>query len=541
MDGIAIAAAISEVRPTVINGLIKQVAQTDAGGFVLYIYAGTEQRLLLIPRQARIHLTRHSLPHPTAPSPFCMVLRKYLRHGRIIAVIHEGYERVVSLVITRKVGSDIFTYQLVSELLGNSGNLILLRDGKIIDALYHRRAGKRLIVPGKCYLPLPAQVKIEPHSLTSQEMEKIVGSVDPVRRLAARAAGINQRTARHIITAGNGEGESTFAIFQQILSHVDSPAPFYYLTDTHASFFPLIEKEEGEATATFAAALDREYAAQRKTEQEEDHNARLTSLFTTEIERYHRAAERVEQWVAEAMQADLLRRKADVIMANLHRLERGSARTIIVDPYSGEEREIEIDPMMRPVDYAQRLYLRARKLQRGMVTARRRLDGLKQKIVLLESGLATLRAGGWPSDEAVSLAEERRQTPRRKGNREERETAPRMYNIAGFIVRAGKNAVQNDRLIRQAAPDDLWFHARGLPGSHVIISRGGKRDVPEAVIKAAAQLAARHSQAQQTGKVEVSYTKVKYLRKPKGAPPGLVILSQEDTLVVKLSDPARTR
>ena len=540
MDGIAIAAAIREMRPTVINGLIKQIAQTDADGFVLYIYAGIEQRLLLIPRQARIHLTRHSLPHPTAPSPFCMLLRKYLRHGRIIDMMHEGYERVVRFVITRKIGSDIFTYQLVGELLGNNGNLILLRDGEIIDALYHRLAGKRPIAPGKCYLPLPAQVKIEPNRLTSKEIEKIIDSGDPTRTLAARVAGIDKRTAHYIITAGNGEGESTFAIFQRILSQVDSPAPFYYPTDTRASFFPLIKKEEGEKTVTFAAALDREYAAQEKTAQEEDHNAKLTSLFTAELKRYRRATEKVERWVAEAMQADLLRRRADVIMANLHQLKRGSTHAIIVDPYSGKEREIKLDPKVQPVDYAQRLYLRARKLQRGITTARRRLDDLKQKIVLLEAGLARLRAGDWPSDEAVSLAEERRQRPRRGHNRERRETAPRVYNIAGFIVRVGKSAVQNDRLIRQAAPDDLWFHARGLPGSHVIISRGDKRDIPDAVIEAAARLAARHSQAQQTGKVEVSYTKVKYLRKPKGAPPGLVILSQEDTLIVELSNPACT-
>ncbi|MCI2424911.1 NFACT family protein [Candidatus Acetothermia bacterium] len=543
MDGIAIAAAIREIRSAVIGGLIEQIAQTDADGFVLYIYAGSKQRLLLIPSRARIHLTQLSLPHPTAPSSFCMLLRKYVRYGRIIDVVQEGYERVVRLVITRKVEADIFTYQLVIELLGNSGNLILLRDGKIINALHDRLTSKRPIVPGKEYLPPPAQEKIEPHWLTGKEIEKILNSSDPVQRLAACVAGVDKRTAHYIITAGKGEGEATFAIFQRVLSHIDAPVPVYYPADRHASFFPLSEHEEnkrGEEKVTFAAALDREYLAEVKRALEEDYNDKLASRFIAEINRYRRATERVEERVAEAKQADQLRRQADVIMANLHRLKRGSARAIIVDPYSGEAREIEIDPMIQPVDYAQRLYLRARKLQRGMVTAYARLDDLQQKIALLEGGLTTLRNGGWPSDEAVSLVEERRQRPQRKESRKEKETASREYNIDGFIVRIGKNAVQNDRLIRQAAPDDLWFHARGVPGSHVIINRGGKREVPDRVIEIAAQLAARHSQAQQRGKVEVSYTKVKYLRKPKGAPPGLVILTQEDTLIVELSDPART-
>jgi len=541
MDGIAIAASISEMRPLLIGGLIQQIAQTGEDGFVLYIYASTEQRVLLIPHRARIHLTSHSLPHPTSPSPFCMLLRKYLRYGRIIDITQERYERVIRFVITRKVGSNILTYQLVGELLGNSGNLILLHDEEIIDALYRRPTGSRPIAPSKRYLPLPAQLKIEPHLLTSQETEMIISSGDPIQRLSARVAGINKQTARHIIIAGNQPGASVFTSFQRVMAQIDSPLPFYYPADSRASFFPLIENGEGEETSTFAAALDREHAAQEQGAREEDHNASLISLFTAEIERYQRAIEKVEQWVAEAMQADFLRRRADVIMANLHRLKKGSATTIIVDPYSGEEREIEIDPSIKPVEYAQRLYRRAGKLQRGMRMAQARLDDLKQKITLLKSGLSTLHSDGWPSDEAVLLAEERRQRPQRKRNREERETAPRMYNIAGFIVRIGKNAIQNDRLVRQASPDDLWFHARGHPGSHVIISRGNKRDVPNAVIEAAAKLAARHSQAEQTGKVEVSYTKVKYLRKPKGAPPGVVILSQEDTLVVRLDDRRRDR
>ncbi len=96
----------------------------------------------------------------------------------------------------------------------------------------------------------------------------------------------------------------------------------------------------------------------------------------------------------------------------------------------------------------------------------------------------------------------------------------------------GKSALQNDSLLKRARPDDLWFHVKGLPGAHVIVHRRGKEEIPQGVIEAAARLAAGFSKGKDESKVEVSYTQAKYVRKPKGAPPGLVVLTREETVTV---------
>ena len=155
---------------------------------------------------------------------------------------------------------------------------------------------------------------------------------------------------------------------------------------------------------------------------------------------------------------------------------------------------------------------------------------LQGEVFLLQEGLGKVENGEGMSDRAAALLPTLRS--RRKAPAP---TASGVHSIAGYTVQVGKNARQNDALLRTARPDDLWLHARGVAGSHVVIRRRGSDDVPHAVIVAAARLAARHSKASGEPRVEVSITEVKHVRKPKGAPPGLVILAQEDTLTVDAS------
>ncbi|HUT87149.1 MAG TPA: NFACT family protein, partial [Candidatus Heimdallarchaeota archaeon] len=134
MDGLAIAASLTELRPAVTDGLIRQIYEPRRGTFVFHLFAGRDVRLLLSPREAAIHLTQLDFPYPKTPSPFVMLLRKHLRGGKIVGVRQPGWERVVSLEVERRAAEGAEQFSVVVELLGVRGNLILLKDDEVVAA-----------------------------------------------------------------------------------------------------------------------------------------------------------------------------------------------------------------------------------------------------------------------------------------------------------------------------------------------------------------------------------------------------------------------
>ncbi|MCK5247851.1 DUF814 domain-containing protein, partial [Candidatus Bipolaricaulota bacterium] len=183
---------------------------------------------------------------------------------------------------------------------------------------------------------------------------------------------------------------------------------------------------------------------------------------------------------------------------------------------------------------AQSLYKRAKRIRRGHPHVHTRLKRLRAELLLLRKALEAHQ-----HDEAVE-SETLELLPRRK-----KQTPPpkkaipfRQYEVAGFHIWMGKSARQNDALLRAASPNDLWMHAKDYAGSHVIIRARGQERIPEAVIQAAARLAALHSKAKSERRVEITMTQVKRVRKPKGAPAGLVTVRDTDTLTVDLEEGA---
>jgi predicted ribosome quality control (RQC) complex YloA/Tae2 family protein len=209
-------------------------------------------------------------------------------------------------------------------------------------------------------------------------------------------------------------------------------------------------------------------------------------------------------------------------------LSRGMAEAALTDPESGEPVKISLNPQLTPVENAQSLYKRAKRLRRGRPIVERRLARLERERACLKAGRDALEEGRAPSEEALALIP----LPVSLGAPAP-PTAPRVFQIHGYTVEVGKDAAQNDALLRKARPDDLWLHAKGVPGSHVIVHRGGRAEIPRAVIEEAARLAAQFSKAKGEKRVQVSTALAKHVRKPKGSPPGLVILTQEDTLTVE--------
>lgn len=530
MDGLAIAASLTEIEKTVVGGVIRTIYQPEQETFVLHLFAGRVIRLLVSPREAAFHLTQLELPYPVIPSPFVMLLRKHVRGGKIVSIEQSGWDRVVTLKVERRRAEEEETFLLVVELLGMRGNLLLLRGDRVLAAL---RTGPR-VAPGEIYQPLPPQDKIDPSKMNCALLEEAFDQEEPVRALVHRIDGIGRRTAEAIVARAQArsDGSLTEGILESLsflLRRVEDPQAEVDRVSNRAAFFPLIPP--GEQYPSFSDALDTEWGEKREATQSDGAQKPFREGLLRAIAKRKRTVKKLKEWLADAESEERLRYHADLIMIHQSSLTRRMREAALLDPVSEEKIVVQLNPRLNPIENAQALYERAKRLRRGHPIVTRRLHRLERELARLREGVKALDNGEGLSDNLLSLV-----STQRTRKKTSPPTAPRIFSILGYTVEVGKNALQNESLLRKAHPEDLWLHVKGVPGSHVIIRHREKQQIPQAVIKEAALLAARFSKMKGETRVEVSHTPVKYVRKPRGAPLGLVILTQEDTLTVNPSE-----
>jgi len=521
MDGLAIAASLCEIRGAVEGGIVRTVYRPTQGTFVFHIYAGRARRVLISPVDASVHLTELDFDNPPSPSPFVMLLRKHLSGGRIRAVRQLGWDRIVVFEIERRSRGGVTSYELIGELTGLRGNLILAREQEVIGV--SRRDQRN--APGDPYRPLPPQAKLDPRSVTADSFSGIREEEDRARFLVRRIDGLGRQTAEDILAFADriGEGELEDRIdsaLRMVVSHLADPDPHVDPVRRRAAFYPLPPPAEREEA--YGRALDRIRTGERPKGWEKSIRAHLMR----ELGRRERTAKRLREWLADSGEADRLRHSADLLMLSHSEIPRGEDSVELTDPISGETVRIRLDPSLGAIENAQRLYTRAKRLKRGRPRVTERLSRIEEEIATIKDALSRVEKG---EEVEAGLPFER------DGARPEERQGPfRSTVIGGYTVLIGRNAAENDRILREASPDDVWLHARGHPGSHVIVRRGGRGEIPLDVLREAAKLAARRSKGRGERRLEVSMAAVKHVRKPKGAPPGLVIVENEDTLIVEL-------
>ncbi len=525
MDGLGIAAVIGEMRDVVQGSVVRSIYQPSPARFVWQLFSRGTLRLFIAPAEATIHMTEHEFAYPKQPSPFTMLLRKHLRGGRIVEISQEGWERVVRIAVEKRSLEGLQRVQVIVELVGVRGNLILVRDDLVIASL---RANPRAI-PGKEYLPLPRQEKIDPSEVTEELIKQMLDEDDSPRALMRSIDGMGKETARIIYERAERDESLSLAAgvkreLEMVLDHVTHPIGAYDKGTRVATFFPI---DDGQVYPSYAEALDRSLEEREETGEVDDGTRDIRAAVGRGIAKREKTIARLQEWLEKAKTAELLQHRADLLMIYQRQLPKKLHEVTLKDPSTDEDVIIPLDPRKSGLENAQSLYERAKKLRRGRPLVERKLQRLQREVKTLQEGLTQVENGEGMSDSAATLL-----PPLPVRRHATAATSPRVHSIAGYTIQVGKNARQNDAILRAARPEDIWLHARGVPGSHVVIRRHGSADVPRDVIVAAAQLAARHSKARRETRVAVSITEVRYVHKPKGAPPGLVILAQEDTLVV---------
>lgn len=526
MDGLSIAASLVEITPRVIDGTIRMIYQPGKAQFILRIFAGKDVRLIIDFSEASIRTTTRDIENPAKPSTFVMLLRKHLRGSHIIALSQAGWDRVITLDILRRDGPDRFSYQLIAELIGTRGNLHLFKDGLLVQSL---RPDRRNSV-GKPYVGLPSQGKCDPGSVLPEQLEDWLSQTTTSDVLVQRIDGVGRQTAADVMAeAADDDRALDLSIrLKALLATIHCPQACVTEDASRATFYPL--PPPAIRAKDYQDALDRIKMDVR--EEDMPPQDMLLRDLKRAVRTREKTIDKLLDWLENSSQADAWQSQADLLMIYQSDIPRGKASVVLANPADGIEVTLALDPSLSALDNAQSLYKRAKRIRRGHPHVHTRLKRLRAELILLKKALEAHQRDEAVESEALELLPKRdKQAPPPK------KAIPfRLFEVGGFQIWMGKSARQNDALLRAASPNDLWMHAKDYAGSHVVVRARGQESIPEAVIRAAARLAALHSKAKSERRVEVTMTKVKRVRKPKGAPAGLVSVRDTDTLTVDLQE-----
>ncbi len=531
MDGLSIAASLVEVRRVAEGAVVRTIHEPQPGVFLLGVFGAGQHTILLSPRNADVHCTTLSFRNPERPSSFVMQLRKHLRGARIRSIRQTGWERTLFLEAIRDDAGTRHEGRLVAELTGLRGNLLLLdAEGVILGSF---RSDPRNPV-GRPYVPLPPQEKRDPRAVTIDVLAGLLALDTSARALARGLDGVGRRTAEDLVLLAAALPSDLSEAFRvrdaldAVLSCIDQPRPHFDPSTGTATFYP--PPARAEVAASFGDALDRALRdGAAETASDEDRSTRDRILRA--MARDTRIARALRQWLDAAETAGELRRRADFLMLHAPDLGRGTTAVSGEDPAGGERLSFALAPRMNGMENARSLYKKARKLDRGRPTVAARLAHVEANLTRWQEALAAVDAGRDIDPDLDDVL-----APRSSKKQAAPASSPRQFDVDGFMILVGRSARQNDELMRRARPDDLWLHARDVAGSHVVVCRNRRAEIPPHVIEAAARLAARYSKADRRGKVAVVCAEARHVRKPRGGAPGLAIVTGESTLTVDLQE-----
>jgi predicted ribosome quality control (RQC) complex YloA/Tae2 family protein len=559
VDAVTTAAVADGMDRRIVGGRVQAVIQTGRDSMGFEIYAHQERHYLLMtidPDSARCHLVPDRLRRGVEqPSPLGLLLRKYLDGARLMAATQPPWERILWLDFSGHEGE----CRLIVETMDRRSNIILAVEGEILDCL--RRVGPsqnryRVLLPGKPYVPPPPQRKTPPEQITPSLIDGFLGQSPDIpawRALVNNIAGVSPLFAREVIHRACDEaeapafdvaGEIVYSAFATLIAAVQDKAwsPCVVPAESGEGYRAFAAYEitclEGcQPVESISAAMAAYFGAPVGIEAYDAGKSNVKAQLDDALERMGRKLAALERQSSGEEELETLRKQAELLLAYAPTLEPGQAVFRAQYDPEGPTLTIELDPTLSPLENAQRYFDRYEKAKRAAKdvprlqrAARRELAYLKQ----LSTDLAL--AENWPEIDMVREALQEAgfwQGPRTRGPRGGKPGIRRFTTGDGFVILVGRNAAQNHALITERSKgDDLWLHARGIPGSHVIVKNDG-RPIPDEVIRRAAELAAYYSAGRDDTSVEVDVTQRRYVRTIRGGKPGMVIYRNEQTLTVQ--------
>ncbi len=576
LDALCLSGLVSELKAAIVGGKIDKIHQPGRDEVIFALRAPVGNVKLLLsanPSHPRAQLTQISRENPDVPPMFCMLLRKHLTGARILDVTQPPLERAVDIRLeTLDELGDRTQRRLVLECMGRHSNLILLdAEGRITDCLRRVDAdmsARRQVLPGMFYRLPPTQNKQDPTALDRAGLEALLhsapkeaqtdkwlldtfGGLSPLvcRELAHRAGGATD--VRLNVLGGSGQKllldglenllldvrENRFT--PTLLSKEDKPSDF--------TFFPV--EQYGSLVActpfpSFSQMLDRFYEQRENLERVKQKGQDLIRSVTNARDRTAKKIALQEQELLATLDRDRMRELGDIITSNFYAMEKGMSVLRTVDFYDpeGKEVDIKLDPLLTPQQNAAKYYKEYNKAKTAEEMLTVQLEKGRKELDYLNSVLENITLAEGERD-LQEIRQELTDTgylrrPSKVKGREKRISSKPMefLSTSGLRISVGKNNTQNDLLTcKQAFKSDIWFHTQKIHGSHVILWTEGQQPDLQSLNEAAC-LAAWFSQGREGGKVPVDYTPVKFVKKPAGARPGMVVYTTYETAWVTPSE-----
>ena len=568
LDAICLQAIMEELRPQLLGLRIDKVQQ-PARDQVILLLRGNRRLLFHVGANApRIQLTELTRDNPAEPPMFCMLLRKHLVGARVADIVQPHLERLVRLEldITDDFGQP-GKRTLILEAMGRRSNLILMDgEGRIIDCL--RRVDtdmsmQRQVLPGLFYEPPAATDRLPVTEETEEGFREKLSAGSLERKIDAflldEYFGVSPLMARELVYRATGEVDSRiFEADERVFGRLwDEISEFTKCVEENR-FTPVCLRQDGkffdyfcfpirqygngaeeERFESFSALLDAFYEAREQQERVRQRGADLIRTATTARDRLRRKLAMQEKDYAATQDRDRLRVCGDLITSNLYRMERGQNKLVCENYYeeSCPEVTVQLDPLLTPQQNAAKYYKRYTKAKTAEKYLREQMEIARRDLEYLESVLEEIRQAETEQD-FIDIRNELKDAgflrKQGKGEKElKRSSKPREFRTSdGLRVLVGRNNRQNDQLtLKDADHRDLWFHTQKIHGSHVILCTGGQTVSDDTIVEAA-KIAAYYSQARESGNVPVDYTPVKFVKKPSGGRPGMVIYNTYQTVNV---------
>ncbi|MBQ4260065.1 MAG: NFACT family protein [Lachnospiraceae bacterium] len=555
-DGIAIAGIVHELKNEILGGRLYKIAQPEADELLLTIKHTTGQKRLLLSVEASlplIYLTEQNKPSPMTAPNFCMLLRKHLQNGRIIDITQPGLERIVHIWIEHldEMG-DLCKKDLIIEIMGKHSNIIFCQeDGTIIDSIKRVSAAVssvREVLPGKPYFVPMVQEKQDPFVVDFSTLQALLAGKpqSTYKALYGSLTGISPVMAQELCYRAEIDGElptaalqendyrrlyhSFVEILQSIRDGEFSPNIAYANgSPVEFSALPLSIYEGNTVEYPSISQLVEHYYKEKNTlTRIRQKSADLRRIVQNALERNVKKYDLQIKQMQDTEKRETYRIYGELLTAYGYGAQAGAKYLETENYYTGETVKIPLDSTLSAIENAKKYYDKYNKMKRTYEALSELTLQVKSEIEHLES-ISNALDIALHEEDLAEIKEELTESGyiKRKGHgKKEKITSKPFHYISsdGFHMYVGKNNYQNDALtFGFATGNDWWFHAKHMPGSHVIVKVEPGQELPDRTYEEAARLAAYYSKGRSQDKVEIDYTQKKNIKKPGGAKPGFVV------------------
>lgn len=579
-DGIVTKAVVSELNTCLINGKINKIFEPSKNEILLGVYSSGKNYCLNVSIDSvnyRINLTTNSKPNPQNVLNFCMVLRKHLTGGTIKRIYSNGLERIVFIDIdVYNELNDLITKTLVVELMGKHSNIILLNsEHTVIDSLRHLNKfdnSNRDIFPGSKYLNIESAKKDFLAVKTFDEFYRDV-SIDSENlpsTLSKVYNGFGKKNISYLLKTLNiptavstNNLKEVYSYLKDLFANMPDNVVLKEYPSVKKDYFAYKSTNDGLAVNFY---LDDFYTSKEQSEQFKQYRDTVLKLVLNHVGKIKERISTIDLKIADCTNAEKYRLYGELITSNLYRIPDYPQSEVTLENYYDNNNLITIplDEKFSPSKNAKNFFKKYRKLQNTIAIVEKQKELSEAELSYLESIVYELEEVSTIEDIDNIYSEicdnlifgknantvnnhvynkQSKITNSKSSKQSNASNMPEKRNIDGYTVYIGKNNKQNDYLTcRLAQNSDIWFHTKDIHGSHVVLKTDSLHsssenssasctfNIPDSVLYKCASIAAYYSKARMSQNVPVDYTLIKYVKKPNGAKPGMVIYTNNKTI-----------